>query len=413
MTAAPPRVPPVPPVPPVPRYAAERCTDTDAFLQRWTALLQAGPAHPLPFHSPLWLRSWCATLGRSDGREPLLLAVRRVDSGPDDSAAGAGDVMLLALCSRPLQLGPWRLRMAEFADATVVDYNAPLLAPGWAGDDPAQARPRALALWQAVRAAIAPDHEVLRLQKMLPAMLDTASPVHNPLALALPVLWCEMQGSAVTIAGDWDDWRHTLDKRVRKEFERSWRVFTRSPQARFERITDPALAQQAYAQLEARQAARMQATGHDYRLDQPAYSAFYRQLVEGGLADGSVVLTALRDGDTWVAVQLGVANGRRSIALRVCHEEGPWKACSPGRLSCERTGHHLWAAGRPVMDLGIGSYFHKAVFQGEPVPLLDTGVALSAKGRPASRMLARAWLSAWLLRQRMKRRANSAARASA
>ena len=388
-------------------YTAERCADVDAFVQRWAALLTADA---LPFHSLLWLRSWCTTLGASDGRQPLLVAVRCRDSG--------ADVMLLALCSRPLRLGPLTLQLVEFADATVVDYNAPLLAAGWAGDDPAQAATRAHAIWQAVRGAIAPGHDVLRLQKMLPATLDSHPPVANPLALALPVQAGEMQGTAVTIGtstststsagtseADWDAWRYTLDKRVRKEFERAWRVYTRSPQARFERITDPALAQQAYAHLAARQAERLRATGHDYRLDQPAYSAFYQRLVEGGLADGSVVLTALRDGDTWVAVQLGVANSRRCIALRLCSEGGAWAACSPGRLSCERTGHHLWTQGRLVMDFGIGAYHHKAVFQGSPVPLLDACVALSAWGKP--------WVALWLWRQRTKRRANSVASASA
>ena len=37
---------------------------------------------------------------------------------------------------------------------------------------------------------------------------------------------------------DYDAWRYTLEKTVRKELERSWRVFTRDPAASFALITD-------------------------------------------------------------------------------------------------------------------------------------------------------------------------------
>lgn len=370
-----------------PLYDVDISTEVEPFLSRWASLRGAVAA---PFHSVLWLRSWYATLGNSDGRAPLLVGVRRRDNG--------SEVMLLALCSR--RAGG--LRLVEFADATVVDYNQPLLAVDWAGNgaDADTALRRARRIREEIHKALGARFDVLRLQKMPARSLDETDRVANPMTWGAATLTSEVHGHQVHAAESWDVWRRSLDKRVRKEFERSWRVFTSHSGARFECITDPALALQAYAHLEREQAARMHETGQRYVLDRPAHSAFYRQLVEGGLADGSVVLTALRCDETWVAVLLGVANADRYIALRLVSAGGDWKACSPGRLCCERTGAHLREQGLHWFDLGIGAYFHKQIFKGTAVPLFDLCEALSWKGLP--------FVWAWRWRQRRKRAAPAA-----
>ena len=358
-------------------YTADLGDSADSaepFLRRWAALL--GPTSS-PFHSLAWLRAWYATLGAVDGRRPLLVGLRSHDGG--------ADVMLLALTSRRAA----GLSIVEFADATVVDYNLPLLAPGFV-PDAATAR----ALWHALRLALGARHDVLRLQKMPRHTLDGAVPVANPLVLALPTQRDEMSGTQVLLHDDWDAWRHTLDSAVRREFERSWRVFTRSPLAGFERISDPTQALAALDALQALQARRMHELGKPYRLDEPGYRDFYRRLVQDGLANGDVVLTALRDGATPVAVQLGVANGQRFIALRTGNAGGAWKNCSPGRLGFERTARHLHEQGLRCFDFGIGDYAYKQAFRGQPIPLFNACVALSWRGRP--------WAWAWRLRQASK-----------
>ena len=365
-----------------PLYSADVGADVEPFLKRWEDLAHESAS---PFHSVSWLRSWYDTLGACEGRRPVLVGVRR--RGSD------ADVMLLALsCQRTFGLS-----IVEFADATVVDYNLPLLAPDWAGID--DAGPRAHAIWQTVRQALARDHDVLRLHKLADRTLDDALPTVNPLLLALPGRPCEMFGTQVHVTPPWDDWLRTLDRHVRKEFERSWRVFTRSPLARFERITDPTLALAAFEQLEAQQSQRMRAAGKPYKLDEPAYRAFYRQVLSGGLADGSAVVTALRDGETWVSVHFGVANRHRYIALRISNIGGAWQHCSPGRLGLERTGRHLRQQGLFWIDLGIGDYQYKHAFRGTRVPLFDVCEALSWRGLP--------WVWAWRLRQWFKHKASS------
>ena len=73
-----------------------------------------------------------------------------------------------------------------------------------------------------------PDRaDLIRLRKV-PADLDGKP---NPLALLNAAGPCLLNGNLVTTGEDYDAWRYTLEKTVRKELERSWRVFTRDPAA--------------------------------------------------------------------------------------------------------------------------------------------------------------------------------------
>lgn len=374
-------------LPPAAALAAERDGyvvdvghDVEAFLARVAAL---DDGRGLPFHAVPWLRAWYATLGRSAGRSAVLVGVRSRRSG--------ADVLLLPLTSRRAA----GVSVVEFADASVVDYQLPIFAPGWAGDTVA-----ARSLWRAVRDALA-GHDVVRIDKLLAHRLDDAGAAPNPLMLALPTVACEMYGNQLHVAGSWESWQRDLPKRVRKEFERSWRVFTRSPGARFEHVTDPLEAARVFEQLERQQSARMREQGVPYLLDRPEYQAFYRRALEGGLADGSTVLTALRDGDELVAGLFGVANGARFIALRLSTAGAAWAHCSPGRLLLERSAAHLHAKGLHWFDFGIGDYAYKTVFGVAGIPLFDAIQALSWRGWPvvwawrARRMIKR---QAWLVR---------------
>lgn len=376
-------------------YVVDVSDAVEPFLARWAALRDAG-AGASPFQSVAWLRAWYATLGALPGRRPVLVGVRSagVGAGAGADASPGTDVMLCALASRRHR----GFRVVEFADATVVDYNLPLVAPDWAG---AAAGPEATAaaaatLWRAIRQALA-AHDVLRIEKMAAGTLADAPPVANPLVLALRTQVCEMFGNQFYAPGDWDAWRHSLDKRVRKELERCWRVFTRSPEARYERITDPARARAVLEVLERLQAQRIGNLGYPYLLDRPAWRDVYRQALDGGVADGSVVLTALHDGDRLAAALFGVANAHRFIALRLATGGDAWKTCSPGRLLLERTAHDLHAGGLHWFDFGIGEYAHKEVFKVSTIALVDACEALSWRGRPV------VW--AWALRRALKRNA--------
>lgn len=363
-------------------YVVDVDTEIAPFLQRWAMLVNE---RSLPFHALPWLNAWYATLGNTPDCTPLLVTVRRLDTG--------ADVMLLPLTSHR-QGG---LSVVGFADATVMDYTSPLVAPDWAGGTGNRPTDMVCAerLWKALRHALR-AHDVLRIDKMLDQPLDENLQGGNPLLLVLrPRLHpCEMFGNQFHTGDDWDAWNHTLDKRIRKEFARCWRVFTRSESARFERVTEPQAALALFEELERQQMQRMTQLDYDYVLDQPAYRAFYRQALADGLIDGSVVLTALRDGKAVVAVQFGLASRHRYIALRLSMGGDEWKACSPGRLLCEHTAQHLHAQGLRWFDFGIGDYRHKQAFGVSHIALLDGCEALSWRGWPMT------W--AWRLRRALK-----------
>ncbi len=417
--------------------------ELEPFLARCRALYND---RSLPFHAPWWLQAWYTTFGCSNGCTPLLVSVQHRESG--------ADAVLLPLVQRR----QWGLSVVEFADAGVVDYTAPLLAPGWQGALDTHAA--AQALWQVLRNALG-GHDVLRLHKLLPQAMAEAGGQANPLAQVLDTQPCEMFGNQFSVSAEatdaasatrvdnpvgkpidnpadksvgsaidnakakatasdpWETWRRTLDKRTRKEIERCWRVFHRSPEARFEHVTDPQQALALFETLEQQQSQRMQALHTPYRLDAPECRAFYRQAIVGGLAAAAqhktganntagaqsqgrtegaqVVLTALRDGEHVVSALFGLANGHRYLGLRQSLGGDAWKACSPARLLDEQTARHLHAQGRQHFDFGIGDYHHKQALNMQAIPLLDACAALSWRGTPV--------VLAWRLRRWLKRQA--------
>jgi CelD/BcsL family acetyltransferase involved in cellulose biosynthesis len=375
-------------------YQAELVTALEPFLQRCAALENE---QTLPFHAAWWLRAWYETFGQRPGYQPLWVAVRHTGSGED--------AVLLPLVAHKA----FGLSVVEFADGGVVDYVAPLLAPAWHGGLPIHAA--AQALWRVLRQALR-DHDLLLVHKMLPKTMEETGQTPNPLVTTLRTAPCDMFGNQFSVArnvAEWEDWRRTLDKRTRKEIERCWRVFQRSPLARFELASDPVAALALFEVLEQQQSERMQAMGTPYRLDAPECRAFYRQVIQGGMTnDGDkresavsdakpggarVVLTALRDGDHVVSALFGLANASRYLGLRQSLGGDAWKACSPARLLDEETARQMHSSGREYFDFGIGDYRHKHALQMQSIPLLDACTALSWRGLPAvAAWRARVWI---------------------
>jgi len=83
----------------------------------------------------------------------------------------------------------------------------------------------------------------------------------NPLALLDAAGPCALNGNIVTTGDDFDAWRFTLERTVRKELERSWRVFTRDSAAAFEIIIDKDEALRVLSTMASQQGDRMQHLG--------------------------------------------------------------------------------------------------------------------------------------------------------
>lgn len=315
-----------------------------------------------PFQHPQWYDAWYSAFAGAEGIEPLIAVV--TDAATGDQAA------LLPLIRR----NQGDTAIVEFADLNLTDYNAPIL--GSAAPRDAKA---ARALWRSLLTALRrmPDTaDLIRLRK-LPVDLDGKP---NPLALLDAAGPCLLNGNLVTTGEDYDAWRYTLEKTVRKELERSWRVFTRDPAASFALVTDSEEALRVLSTTEAQQSTRMQSLGLSYVLSEETCAAFYRNLVRDGVGSGYALVSALTAGDEIVATLLGIRTGSRYVMVRISNAGEKWSNCSPGRLIIERTMASLHKDGVREFDFSVGNYAYKRRFGVTRLPLIDVSAALSWRG---------------------------------
>ena len=316
------------------------------------------------FQNRQWLDAWYGAFAGADHAEPLIAII---------CDAASGDPVALFPLIRRLQRGT---RIVEFADLGLTDYNAPLLAAAL----PRDAR-TARALWRDLLAALQRlpgGADLIRLRKM-PADLDGR---RNPLALLDGAGPASLNGNVVVTGDDFDAWRYSLDRTVRKELERSWRVFTRNPAATFRIVTDKIEALWILATMEMQQGARMQHLGLNFVLNEDTCAAFYRNLVGDGIGRGYVVVSALTVDNEVVATLLGIRSGSRYVMVRISNAGDKWSNCSPGRLIIERTMAALHQDGVRQFDFSIGNYAYKRRFGVAPLPLVDITAALSWRGWP-------------------------------
>jgi CelD/BcsL family acetyltransferase involved in cellulose biosynthesis len=340
-------------------FRVELVRDWKQAVARWHDISPS-----TPFQHPQWYDAWYAAFARAEGVAPLIAVVT-------DASTGEPAVLLPLIRRRQNNIA-----IVEFADLDLTDYNAPIL--GSAAPRDAKA---ARALWRSLLSALRrmPDRaDLIRLRKV-PVDLDGR---HNPLALLGAAGPCALNGNLVATGEDYDAWRYTLEKTVRKELERSWRVFTRDPAASFALITDTDEALRVLSATEVQQGTRMQSLGRNYVLNDETCVAFYRNLVRDGVGNGYALVSALMVGDEVVATLLGIRTGSRYVMIRISNAGEKWSNCSPGRLIIERTMAALHKDGVRAFDFSVGNYAYKRRFGVTRLPLIDVSAALSWRGWP-------------------------------
>src|SRR5579864_94790 len=340
-------------------YRVEFLADWQQAAARWGAFEPT-----TPFQHPQWCRAWYGAFADTSAIAPLIAVI--------SDAATAERVALLPLILRR-QNG---IRIVEFADLGLTDYNAPVLGPA-APRDAMSAR----VLWRCMLAglrALRGGADLVRLTKM-PVDLDGRS---NPLALLDQAGPCSLNGNVVVTGDDYDAWRYQLDRTVRKELERSWRVFTREPEAAFRLAADAEEALKILATTEVQQGTRMESLGLDFVLNEESCANFYRNLLRQGVGSGYALASALACGDQIVATLLGIRTGARYVMIRISNAGGKWSNCSPGRLVIERTMAALHKDGVREFDFSIGNYAYKRRFGVTRTPLVDLTAASSWRGLP-------------------------------
>lgn len=340
-----------------PAYRVTLFDDWQAASERWRREAARGAVGTL-FQDGRWLDAFYAAAKKDPALSPLIVFVEDEQTG--------GFALALPLVRRTER----GVRRIEFADLGMTDFNAPLLGP---------AAPRRLsecrALWKAFRRAL-PKADLLCLQKM-PSEIQARA---NPLAQRVGAHASAVNGNLVTIGEDYDAWRHSLPRTVRKELERSWRVFTRHDGAGFRVIADPAEALAVLETMEAQQQARLADLGLPYKLGDAVTAALYREFLKRGAGEGFAALSVLEARGEIVAALLGIRRGEEMVFVRLTHAGSDWSNCSPGRLVLSRTFGHFHGLGVRRFDLSVGNFAYKRRFGPVRHPLFDLAVPLSWRG---------------------------------
>jgi CelD/BcsL family acetyltransferase involved in cellulose biosynthesis len=354
-------------------FCVEFVRDWKQSASRWN-----GAGQGTTFQHGHWLDAWYDAF---DTVTPLIAVI--------SDAATRRKVALVPLIRR-VQRG---VRIVEFADLGLTDYNAPILdceAPA----DEAGARVLCQALLAALRRL--PDGvDLIRLRKM-PANVGGKP---NSLVSLGRVGSCSLNGNLIRIGDDFEVYRASIK---RMQLPRSWRVFNRIPGAAFRIIANVGEALTLLDTMDAQQQARMHRLGQEFILNDEVRGRFYRDLVIRGMREGYVVVSALTCDEGIVATLLGVRQGTNCVFLRISNAGQRWSHCSPSRLVIERTMASLHKDGVRNFDLSIGNYAFKRRFGAVPLPLTDASIALGWRGIPyALRDRAAQWLRGhpWLAKR--------------
>jgi CelD/BcsL family acetyltransferase involved in cellulose biosynthesis len=336
-----------------PGFRVDFMRDWKQAAARWTSV-----SHEATFQHHHWLEAWYDAF---DTVSPLIAMI-------SDAATGR-QIALVPLIHR-VRNG---VRMVEFADLDLTDYNAPILGFG-APRDATEARGVCQALLAALRRL--PDGvDLVRFRKM-PAIVDGRP---NPLALLGRFGSCSLNGNLIVIDDDFDVYRTSIK---RMQLPRSWRVFNRYPGAAFRMIADVDEAMTVLDTMDGQQLARMQGLGLEFVLNDQIRAKFYRGLVVRGLGKGYAIVAVLKCDEQIVATVFGIRQGSNFVFLRISNAGRRWSHCSPSRLIIERTMAALHQDGVRQFDLSIGNYAFKRRFGAVQFPLTDASIALGWRGLP-------------------------------
>lgn len=341
-------------------YMVSVLSGEDAVLSEVARLIGRGTAVATPFQTEPWLRAHITGPARAVAGEARLVVAR-------DGTTGKLAAALPLLVRRA-----GGLLVADIPDLGVSDYCAPLLGEAAPGQ-----REAAGGLAKALLAGLDGIDRVV-IEKM-PAEVGGRT---NPLAAHPSSLASKFNANRLTIECSVEAFLASRGKKYRKEAERSWRRLEDAGKAEVRRLTDPAEIVRAYAVLESWQQQRHRDAGHDYWLDRPEISAFYRDLLLGGGEQRLASLYTLTAGEHLVAVLFGVTHDATFTLLRIADAAGEWSHCSPGRMIVLGVMRATVAEGVTTFDMGIGDYPFKRWIGCTPHPLFDLDVALSAKAMP-------------------------------
>jgi CelD/BcsL family acetyltransferase involved in cellulose biosynthesis len=338
----------------------------------WRAFEQT--ADCTPFQTFAWLAAWDRHVGGPAGIRPAIVIGRR-----------GGDIAFVA----PLAVEAGRLaRRLTFLGQALCDYNAPLLAPGFADTLDSQAF---AALWRDIRALLQADprlaHDIVEFTKM-PATVGAQA---NPFAMRDAMLHPSGAYQA-NLGADWETFysakrssaTRRRDRTKLKKLGDLGEVRFVTPDA-----ADTAATLDTLIRQKSRAFARM---GVPDLFARPGHAAFFHEIAA---SRDFVHISRLDVGAAQAAVNLGLTFRDCYYHILASYDDGEVSRFGPGAAHLRELLRYATEHGMPRFDFTIGDEPYKRDWCDTEQALYDHVSAATARGAPF------VWLSA--ARRRAKR----------
>jgi CelD/BcsL family acetyltransferase involved in cellulose biosynthesis len=286
-----------------------------------------------------------------------------------DAASGAA-LMLLPLCTR--RRG--NLRLIEFADGALTDYNAPLLARNFAPKTEEMD-----ALWRQILRKL-PAADVVRLEKMPAHFAGGANPMHH----LQDTRAMSIDAWRIPLPATRAEYEHRLTASFAKELRRKGRRVESRGRVALVHAKDSGDALRIFNDLAHMRTQRFKELGRENVLAVPALRSFYETVIVDSFAEKFTSLSALEANGEVVAALFALSYGRTYYLLLSAFKDGEWKSASPGNVILDRMATHLIQSGVGVFDFTIGNESYKRDFGAEPQGLAMGDYPLSLFGWPVA-----------------------------
>ena len=335
--------------------------DLASAEQDWRAFEQV--ADCTPFQTFTWLSAWDRHVGQPDGIRPAIVIGRR-----------GGEVAFLL----PLAVEPGRFaRRLTFLGQELCDYNAPLLAPGFAD---ALGADEFAALWRQVRDLLQADprlrHDTIELAKMP----DRVGAQANPL-VGLDVMLNPSGAYQAGLGADWETFysakrssaTRRRDRTKTKRLSEMGEVRFVTPEAADTPQTLDTLIHQ-----KSRAFARM---GVPDLFARSGHVAFFREIAA---SRDFVHISRLDVGATQAAVNLGLTFRDCYYHILASYDDGEVSRFGPGAAHLRELLHYAIDRDLARFDFTIGDEPYKRDWCDAEQKLYDHVSAATWRGRPSA-----------------------------
>jgi CelD/BcsL family acetyltransferase involved in cellulose biosynthesis len=349
-------------------------TDLPAAEAAWRAFER--DADCTGFQAFDWLNAWQRHVGTRRNARPAIVLGERADGQP---------LFLLPLAVE--RCGG--IRRLTFLGHDLCDYNAPLLAEGFAA---CVGRGRFKTLWGEIAASLQQQphlrHDAVELTKMP----ETVGRQHNPF-LELKVEHNPSSAYLTRLGPDWDEfYREKRSSATRRRDRTKRNRLAEHGELAFVSVQSPDEAARTLHALMRQKRKSLARIGVGDIFDRPGQREFYLELATNPKLSGFVHVSRFDIGAHWTAINLGLAFRGCYYHVLASYTDGELARFGPGSLHLRELLRYAIARGLTEFDFTIGDEPYKREWSDRTLNLFDHTAAATLRGWPAT------LLSAWVRR---------------